>query len=844
MEICLFYSYSHQDETHQENLEKHLTILRDERKIKEWSDRKILPGDKITDEIKQKMNESHIILLLLSPDFLASDSCKDEIKRALQLKEKKAIAVIPVILRDCAWKDTDLKELLALPKDAKPITKWSDSDSAWKNVYEGIKQKVKSIQDTIKPEIKSDFQEKLLRSEISIESLDKQFVYPDITKGKKSAEPELENNEINSKELINLVQWDNPYVLLYGDEQIGKTALSRILFMEYIKLGFYPLLIGGYKIPKTGELEKIINQEYKNQYKNWQSCISDSKQKRILIIDDIDRKKITKEAFQKFITSIQNYFQGAVVFANQIMSISPEEERYKTFSYFKSYSILPFGHKKRAELIKKWISLTEKIEFDHHSQHHLSKLDQATDHINNIIGRNIVPSYPVFILSILKAIELINPNRDLQETSYGHCYHAMITILLSKVSIKPEEIDAYFNFLTRLAYWMFDKNAKNFSDIELGQFLDQYQKKFIPPKEQGISNILVKANILKVKDNHSYSFGYIYIYYYFVAKYISEIEDEEFKTTVVDKLISTVHQKDSANILIFITHHTKDKKLIRNITNYTRSIFKQFKEATLSGNEKKFIKSLYDIQLPNSNHNIEKERNKELESKDKKISKLDDEHLDEEHNTTLIEIKKSARKMDIIGQIIRNQHGSLEKEQLKNLFKEAQSVGLRLLKSFMETMLNNREIIEYFIQIQLKQISKKKEKEPSNDQIKKFSKIIVDQISYGVLFGWLHKIVHSIGYYKIIGIADSVNTESDTVASKLINLYIHTWHKKNLDFNRIKSLHKELKSENNEQAICILKHIVARYIYMHPIPYDKKQKIASLLQFSVQQQRLTEKKLQ
>ncbi len=848
MEIRLFYSYSHKDSHHYDDLAKHLSILRDEGKINEWSDRKILPGDEFTLAIEKEMNKSRIILLLLSPDFLASESCNKEIQQALKLREVKNTCVIPVILRDCAWKDTSLKDLSALPKDAKAITSWSNKDSAWKNVYEGIKKAVNSIQNTIQPEIKSNFKEKLLKSSISTESLDKQFVYPDITEGKK-ADPDLEKNEINSKKLINLATGNNPYFLLYGDEQIGKTALSRMLFVEYKQSGFYPLLIEGDKISKAGELQKIISQEYKNQYTNEHTCIQAPKEKKILIIDDIDQSKINKENFYKFISSIRNHFQGAVVFANQLMKILPEETQYKAFSYFKRYSILPFGHKKRDELIKKCISLNEKTGFNHQNIQHVSKLDQTTDHINNIIGRNIVPSYPMFILSIFESIELINPNQNLQETSYGHCYHAMITILLSKVAVKPEDIDAYFNFLTHLSYWMFDKSLKSISDrLKLNQFLDEYKQKFIPPKESGVFEILVKSNILKRKNN-SYSFGYIYIYYYFVAKYIAEnIESHECKKETIDKLISTVHLKDSANILVFIIHHTKDKKLIGDITNRTRDIFKGFKEATLSGDEKYFIRSLHqfvDIQVSSSDSNIEKARGKELESKDDQKNDIDSEDLDEENdNTTLIEIKKSARKMEIIGQIIRNQHGSLEKNQLKNLFKEAQGVGLRLLKNFMNVMLNNRKIIEHFIQIQLKQISEKKEKDLSDDQIKKLSKIIVDQISYGVIFGWLHKIVHSIGYHKIIGIADSVNTESGTVASKLINLYIHTWHKKNLNLEKIKYLHKELKSENNDQAICILKHIVVRYIYMHPVPYDKKQKISALLGFSIQKQRLTEKKLQ
>ena len=58
-----------------------------------------------------------------------------------------------------------------------------------------------------------------------------------------------------------------------------------------------------------------------------------------------------------------------------------------------------------------------------------------------------MPSYPIFILSIFDSIQLMHPKQDLQKTSYGHCYHAMITMLLYKIDIRPEEYDSYFNFL-------------------------------------------------------------------------------------------------------------------------------------------------------------------------------------------------------------------------------------------------------------------------------------------------------------------------------------------------------------------------------------------------------------
>ena len=102
--------------------------------------------------------------------------------------------------------------------------------------------------------------------------------------------------------------------------------------------------------------------------------------------------------------------------------------------------------------------------------------------------------------------------------------------------------------------------------------------------------------------------------------------------------------------------------------------------------------------------------------------------------------------------------------------------------------------------------------------------------------GLLHKIVNSLGYDKHIDIADAVNQEQNTVASKLINLSIHAWYTKKLDITKLKRLYSGFLNDNNGQAIFLLQDIVSFYIYMHPIGYKDKQKINSLLGFSVKKQ--------
>lgn len=71
--LTLFYSYAHEDEVLREQLEKHLRMLRRQELISEWHDRQIVAGTEWKKEIDEHLNTASIILLLISPDFLASD---------------------------------------------------------------------------------------------------------------------------------------------------------------------------------------------------------------------------------------------------------------------------------------------------------------------------------------------------------------------------------------------------------------------------------------------------------------------------------------------------------------------------------------------------------------------------------------------------------------------------------------------------------------------------------------------------------------------------------------------------------------------------------------------------
>jgi hypothetical protein len=144
--VGLFYSYSHKDEPLRDELEEALALLKRQGLISGWHDRQILAGQEWADKIDEHLESARVVLLLVSPSFLASDYCYDiEMKRALERHEKGEAVVIPVIVRPCDWKTGPFARLAALPSDWRAVTSWANKDKAWTDDARGIRRAVEAM---------------------------------------------------------------------------------------------------------------------------------------------------------------------------------------------------------------------------------------------------------------------------------------------------------------------------------------------------------------------------------------------------------------------------------------------------------------------------------------------------------------------------------------------------------------------------------------------------------------------------------------------------------------------------------------------------------------------------
>lgn len=516
---------------------------------------------------------------------------------------------------------------------------------------------------------------------------------------------------------------------------------------------------------------------------------------------------------------------------------------------YKKFKIREFTAVERNELIKKWIQIKEENQIQLNPNHLQQSIDEKTELIENslgiIFGKGIMPSYPFFILSLLSAQETQKP-LDSEITSQGHCYQALIYLYLRKQGVKNDQIDIYTNFLTELANWIFERNGNSIDNNQFESFINYYKEKYnLPISITEIVQNIAAVNISKFDSLNQYNFCYPYIYYFFVAKYISENLEEKNKE--LSKILSNLHKDENAYIAVFISHHTKSNIVLDEILLNAKIFFEKYEPATLNKSELLFFDShqekIIKAIMPAFNHNVGEEREKQLadksiieEKRDEELEQQTKEKDELEDDEFAKDLRLSIKTVEVMGTIMKNRSGSLNKQTLENIFEQGFKVHMRILKSFIEIINNEKaekEIIE-FITERLKHLIKEKEetdnKVMKTDKIEKIAKDIYWNLNFGVLHGFTSKAIHSLGSNNLLNIAQAIDDKLKTPSIFIVNQGIKMWYSKNLKVDTIVNRLEE--DDFSKTAENLMKMKVVEHCRMHNIDYKDLQKIEQKLNLS------------
>lgn len=121
---CIFVSYAHEDSSFVRGIEKVLSLLIRNGKVKLWVDRQINPGEEWEKKIFTAIEEANVAILLLSNDFLSSEFiAAKELPVIFAERERRRLALIPILVRPCPFElHDDLAKFQLFNKPEAPFS--------------------------------------------------------------------------------------------------------------------------------------------------------------------------------------------------------------------------------------------------------------------------------------------------------------------------------------------------------------------------------------------------------------------------------------------------------------------------------------------------------------------------------------------------------------------------------------------------------------------------------------------------------------------------------------------------------------------------------------------------
>lgn len=805
--VNLFYSYSHSDQMHRESMERALTLLTRNNLVKSWSDQSILPGQQISTKIREKMDKADIMVFLVSQKFIASDECMKEWGHAKMLsRQGKFLFRVPVILSPCAWHDLLGKDdIKALPNDGKPVSEFDDSNIAWMQVYEGIKSVIDELKNTFSP--KTNFLKEMEQTEfLSQQHIRLQDIYvflPLSCGASQSHDDQTLGTQITNEEQL----LDEKFVLIHGEEQSGKTALGRHMFLSLIKKQFPVLYIDLEKVsgkPKENLFIENYRKQFNGDYSLWSKQISE----KTLILDNLS----SNPTLVDFVVFAKNYFDRIIVTlpSDVYNSFFIDEVRFVDFIEMK---IQYMTHRQQETLIRKrWglLSNLDKPVLD-------GLVDQIENRVNSIMTNKIVPRYPFYVLSILQTYEGFMPS-NLSITSYGHCYQVLIIATLRKAGISEHdnEINACFNFAEHLAFEIYqhaEKHTKSVLDFD--EFVKQYKRKFV----------IHKSTLNRIKD-HRYGliskeghFKATYMHYFFLGKYLSKNRQEHQE--MIEQICEKSYLDSNYLTLLFIIHHTNDDKIIDDILLRTMCTLEAVSPATLDRAETKrfgdIIRALPETVL--SSDSVEEERGKERDARD-----IGEKTVETENGIEQTEIENPVnacyrilKNNRVLGQVLRNQYGSLKKEKVAEIVETIADGGLRLVNICLKDESEITDLARYI---------HKKHPDYDMDEIRRylqFFSFVWTMLNVGT-------VVRSVNSPEIREVVDAVVSRRSSPAYDLIGYFSQLAGAKELTTSLKEQLEGLLKKHRDPFLTKILSLATQQYMNTHRSSAKIEQTVCSLLQ--------------
>jgi 3',5'-cyclic AMP phosphodiesterase CpdA len=638
-------------------------------------------------------------------------------------------------------------------------------------------------------------------------------------------------------------------VVISGEEDSGKTALLRHLYLK-LSDSFVPLLLAGSDLRgKVTEkrLEKVIGDKVKEQYDS--AALSRFRQldpsRLLLLIDDFDESNQTRGDEYRLMTLLRNQFGRVIVTTSDTFRIrdltwvSAVDDALRDFAMLE---IKELGHRLRAHLIHKWLSLGRESASD------LSTLEfevRATEKIiTSLLGRRVVPKNAFNILTLLHMMEAAQPQATF-DGSYGALYEVLIKTSVSlAASEATEDIEPTFTYASLVAYQMYEHDRSGLSETELRRIHTDYVNRFHFPSDfQKMLRELIKAKVLE-QTNGTHRFKYPHIYYYFVAKYFERAirRNDQHSAELREKLrrmSERLHNREYANIILFYVHLAEDWETTTYIIDAAERIFANEEVANLDsdvGFVNRLHKETSKLSLPDTDierHQDEYRRQKDEAEQDESEEALSLER-DAKYDDRLSELNKvdiAFKTLDVLGQVLRSLAPTFEGDQKLKVTHCCYNLGLRTLRRVLSAAETNIDGLRIYFTAIIKERCALEPQQLTSSQLARRSDEAIIWFAHMCTYGTIKRMSFAVGHRQLADTYERVlSSNSGNTAVGLIDLQIKLEHFAALpDFEITRIRDKVI---GNPFGYSVLRQMIADYLYLFRIDIRTLQRLGAM--FSIE----------
>ena len=638
-------------------------------------------------------------------------------------------------------------------------------------------------------------------------------------------------------------------ILIRGDEHHGKTSFLNQMFSKALTKDIVPVRLTARELSNGSEekRDRLVEERIGEHY--GQSAIEHyriiDRSSRLVLVDNFDHLGVNTGHYERALAYISRSFGSSVLTISERFDVSliGSSAVASTLSGYEEYKLLGFSYAMRSDLIRKWYALDQSLDATKLE----SKVHEAQTQIDYAVSKALIPSTAFNTLMLLNALQTTQKGQVVDAGAAQH-YDSLIRRRLADSRIPSKDLDGIYAYLSHMAWWLRTKEISTLDSGEIISFNKHFANEVHPIRAEHTLDLLVKARIISLQDG-AYLFRHPSARYFFLAHYIAEhYEIEEVKNHALTAC-RRLYKKDNANLVVFLASKVGAAWIVREVAGVLSDLLKSvplFSVVTDSRTLNSWVSETAKLAInieSDQQDNRRQAREKAEAAQAEEDGRVDVADVDNVSQLDIFtQINLVFKTSEILGLILKSKYGSLEAKMKNEILQQLFDGPLRAISYFLSAINEQPDVLIEYLSNSWAEKMPSLTAEQRNKLIQKYLYFSLGAYSQALLQrqGEIAGSPDLTSYVQaLLDRAETAEKQGESAVGRLLTYRLlavasRLSYPGDVPFSEIERMAKEMKA--NPFGFTLLQGLVGTHLYMFPISFDSRQKLAEAVNLDLQTQ--------